>query len=163
MTDSFCQDCGTTVEKSWTYCRACGSPQPGQTANHADTRRQPKPQPSLVTSSPHFPDRTLGEVAVGVAWRWSLVIALVIGFGYALLYPTSIERSTGVYSYSVDCGPFLAQEIQSAECHDQRMFEFFNGLVLGVIYFLISFAVFYFINRRRVPRSNWIWRPYKRS
>jgi hypothetical protein len=163
VTDSFCQDCGKAVEKSWTYCRACGSPQPGQTANHAGTRNQPKSKPSRVDSSPYFPDHTLGEIAVGVAWRWSLVIALVIGFGYASLKPTSIEKTTSGKTYSVDCGSFFSKKIETAECEDQRKDEMLDGLVLGVIYFSISFAAFYFINRRRAPRNDWHWRPYKRS
>jgi hypothetical protein len=173
VTDSFCQDCGKTVEKSWTYCRACGSPQPGQTANHVEASNQPKSKPSRVDSSQFFPDRTLGEIAVGVAWRWSLVIALVIGFGYALFVPARYEATIAGKYYSVNCGSVMAQKIEgvapttarksiSEVCAEQRMFTALDGAMLAVLYFLISFAVFYFINRRRVPRSDWLWWPYKR-
>jgi hypothetical protein len=162
------------VEKSWTYCRACGTPQPGQTGNRSDARIQPESKPLRSTSSPYFPDQTLGEVAVAVAWRWSLMIALVIGFGFAFLAPASYDATIGGKSYSVSCGSVVAKKIESIapttswtsisqECAQQRKYKTLDGAMLAVLYFLISFATFYFINRRRVPRNDWYWRPYKRS
>jgi hypothetical protein len=91
------------------------------------------------------------------------VIALVIGLGYALLYPTSLEKTMNGKTYYVDCGSVVSKKIETFECEDQRKYETLDGLILGVIYFPISFAAFYFINRRRVPRNDWYWRPYKRS